>query len=315
MQCSNPATLTATPFADTLDPVQIALNLMREKSLRIGVVQCSLGKGPPNNERKIIERTREAAAMGADLVVLPELFEHPYFPKRKDPRWRDVASPFEGHPGIERFAALARELRVVIPYSFYERDGKHAYNTVAIIDADGTVLGCYRKTHIPDGPGYEEKYYFDPGDTGFLVWPTAAGRLGVGICWDQWFPESARAMTLLGAEIIVYPTAIGAEPEEPENDTSAPWRRAMQGHAVANAIPIAAANRIGNEQGQEFYGCSFVTDHRGEIIADAGRDQERTVVIAVDTSEARGYRNRWRLLEDRRPDRYQTLTEREAKGT
>ncbi len=203
---------------------------------------------------------------------------------------------------------LAGELKVVIPISFFEKDGPRYYNSVAIADADGEILGLYRKSHIPDGPGYQEKYYFRPGDTGFKAWKTRHGTIGVGICWDQWYPEAARAMMLEGAELLFYPTAIGSEPQDPSLETHKPWRLAMQGHAVANAVPIVAANRIGREENdgttQSYYGHSFVADHRGEIVESFGAKEEGVLVHSFDLAEIERYRADWGLFRDRRPDLY-----------
>jgi len=202
---------------------------------------------------------------------------------------------------------------VVIPVSFFERDGPAYYNSVAVVDADGTVLGTYRKSHIPDGPGYEEKFYFRPGNTGFKTWSTAAGTIGVGICWDQWFPECARAMVLQGAELLVYPSAIGSEPEAPELDTREPWQRAMIGHAVSNVVPVAASNRIGNEGGQVFYGHSFIADHRGDIVAEIGAAKEGVAVGTFDLDAIRRDRASFGFFRDRRPELYGVLTTADGK--
>jgi N-carbamoylputrescine amidase len=204
--------------------------------------------------------------------------------------------------------ALAADLGVVLPISFFERAGQVYYNSVVTIDADGAQLGVYRKSHIPDGPGYEEKFYFRPGDTGFRVWKTRHGNIGVGICWDQWFPEAARSMALQGAEILLYPTAIGTEPDAPKEDTQAPWQRAMVGHAVANAMPVAAANRIGTEGGLTFYGSSFACDQRGDMKAELGREEEGVAIASFDREELRRYRASWGFFRDRRPDLYDRLT-------
>ncbi|MDE2454273.1 MAG: N-carbamoylputrescine amidase [Burkholderiales bacterium] len=254
---------------------------------------------------------REAAGRGARLVLLPELFELPYFCTEQDARHFDLALPIDEHPTIRRFARLAAELKLVLPVSVFERAGQAFFNTVALLDADGSLLGIYRKTHIPDGPGYNEKFYFSPGDTGFRVWQTHAGRIGVGICWDQWFPECARAMALMGAEILLYPTAIGSEPQDPALDSSGPWRRVMQGHAVANGMPVVAANRIGRERGRDFeqtyYGSSFIAGADGEILQSAGRDEEAVLVQALDLDELARRRAAWGLFRDRRPEAYAAL--------
>jgi N-carbamoylputrescine amidase len=254
---------------------------------------------------------REAARRHANVVLVPELYEGPYFCKTEDEAFFAHAHPMTGHPGVDALAKLARELGVVMPASVFERDGPHYYNSIAMIDADGSVLGTYRKSHIPDGPGYEEKYYFRPGDTGFRAWRTRFGTIGVGICWDQWFPEAARAMVLAGADLLLYPTAIGSEPDDPGLDTRDPWRRVMIGHAVANAVPVAAANRIGIEDGQRFYGSSFIANHRGDLLADLGRDEEAVGVAAIDLTAVRRYRASFGFFRDRRPELYAALTKGE----
>lgn len=255
---------------------------------------------------------RRAVAGGARIVCLPELLDGPYFCKDQRAADLDRARPIAGHPTIRHFAALARELDVVLPVSVYESANNVSFNTVAIVDADGTVMGTYRKSHIPDGPGYSEKYYFSPGDTGFRVWHTRHGVIGVGICWDQWFPEAARAMALSGAEVILYPTAIGSEPQAPEWDSSGHWQRVQQGHAAANLLPVVAANRFGREVGDPtevtFYGSSFIADATGAIVAEAPRDAEAVLTATFDAEELHGLRRSWGLFRDRRPDLYGSLT-------
>ncbi len=254
---------------------------------------------------------REAARQGAQVILLPELFEAPYFCTEQDARHFELARPLENNPTIARFTAVARELSVVLPISFFERAGRAFYNTVAMIDADGTVLGIYRKTHIPDGPGYSEKFYFTPGDTGFRVWDTRHGRIGVGICWDQWFPETARSMALMGAELLLYPTAIGSEPQDPTLDSSRHWQRVMQGHAGANLTPLLAANRVGTEQGRDFeqhyYGCSFIADETGALVADAYDQPDAVITASFDLPAIDRRRASWGLFRDRRPTMYGTL--------
>ena len=254
---------------------------------------------------------RDAAAQGAQIVLIPELFEGYYFCVDQLPEHFARALPLEGHPTVEHFRRLAAELEVVLPLSVYERAGQVTYNTVVVIDADGSVLGTYRKSHIPDGPGYQEKYYFRPGDTGFKVWNTRHGRIGVGICWDQWYPETARAMMLQGAEVLMYPTAIGSEPHDKELDTAEPWRRAMQGHAVSNVVPVVGANRIGHEQvneaGQVFYGSSFIADHRGDLVESFGREEEGALVHTFDLDFIDRHRAAWGFFRDRRTDLYGAL--------
>ena len=251
---------------------------------------------------------REAAKRGARLILVPELFEDRYFCEDQRSEHLSKARPLAGHPTVEHFAALARELNVVLPVSFYERSGNELFNSCAIVDADGSILGVYRKSHIPDGPGYSEKYYFRPGDTGFRVWDTAVGRIGVGICWDQWFPEVARAFALAGAELILYPTAIGSEPTEPDWDSAPHWQRVMQGHAGANLVPVVAANRVGVEVGSrytlEFYGSSFIAGPTGDKIAEADRTSETVLTATFDLDEVAILRRSWGVFRDRRTDLY-----------
>ena len=254
---------------------------------------------------------REAAGQGANVVLLQELFATPYFcPDQKQEHFA-LARPAGGNPTIARFAALAAELGVVLPVSFFERANNAYYNAIAIIDADGTVLGRYRKSHIPQGPGYEEKFYFSPGDTGFRVWRTLFGTIGVGICWDQWFPECARSMALLGADILLYPTAIGSEPNNPGLDSRDHWQRVMQGHAAANMVALAASNRIGVEENDNatvtFYGSSFIVGPTGGKLVEAGREKQAIVMAEFDLDEIRGMRAAWGLFRDRRPELYDPL--------
>ncbi len=281
---------------------------MTASSFSIGIVQCALDGPREANVARVEALIREAARRGAQVIVTPELFEGPYFPQTEDEKAFDLAAPLEAHGTVARMQALAAELGVVLPISFFERAGQVYYNSLVTIDADGAQLGVYRKSHIPDGPGYEEKFYFRPGDTGFRVWKTRHGNIGVGICWDQWFPEAARSMALQGAEILLYPTAIGTEPDTPEEDTQAPWQRAMVGHAVANAMPVAAANRIGTEGGLTFYGSSFACDQRGDMKAELGREEEGVAIASFDREELRRYRASWGFFRDRRPDLYDRLT-------
>ena len=274
-------------------------------------IQMAMGDDLDANVATAERLVRDAAAQGAQLILLPELFEGPYFCKDMKPEHFDRAHEVDGHPTVGKLAALAAELRVVLPLSIYERANRATYNSVVIVDADGSVLGTYRKSHIPDGPGYTEKYYFNPGDTGFKVWETQAGRVGVGICWDQWFPESARCMALLGADVLCYPTAIGSEPPDPTWDSSGHWQRVMQGHAGANLTPLVASNRIGHEAGETteitFYGSSFIADHTGAKVAEAGRDAEAVLVATFDLEAGRRDRHSWGIFRDRRPDLYGPL--------
>lgn len=280
------------------------------RTLRVGAVQCALGGDYESNVQRVEQLVREAAAKGAQVVLPPELFTGVYFCRTEEPRFFAWAERFEDSRTIARFKALARELEVAIPVSFFECDGPHYYNSVAIVNADGEVLGRYRKSHIPDGPGYEEKFYFRPGADGFKVWATPYARLGVGICWDQWYPECARAMALMDAEILLYPTAIGSEPEEPDFDSKDAWQRAMIGHAVCNVMPVVAANRIGNEGGQIFYGSSFICDHRGDKLAEFGREEEGVIVAEFDLDRIREDRASMGFFRDRRPELYDVISER-----
>ena len=253
---------------------------------------------------------REAAAKGANIILLQELFETPYFCQRHDFEYMDLATTPEENPAVKRFQKVAKELDVVIPVSFFERAGNAAFNSIAIIDADGTVLGKYRKTHIPDGMPYAEKFFFTPGDTGFKVWKTKYATIGVGICWDQWFPEAARCMALLGAEILFYPTAIGSEPVL-QTDSKPHWQRCMQGHAAANIMPVVASNRIGHEVQKNsemtFYGSSFIADETGGLVAEADRETEGVITAEFDLDAITQKRREWGVFRDRRPEMYGTL--------
>ena len=282
------------------------------RQVTLAATQMACGEDSEKNVDRAEGLVRAAHAKGAQIILVQELFETPYFCKDQLARHFSLAQPFEGNPLIKRFSALARELGVVLPISFFERANTAHFNSLAMIDADGSVLGLYRKSHIPDGPGYQEKYYFNPGDTGFKVWNTRFGRVGAGICWDQWFPECARAMALMGAEVICYPTAIGSEPPPaPAVDSSAHWRRVMQGHAGANYVPVIASNRIGREVGESceitFYGTSFIAGPTGEILAEAGRDAEAVVLATVDLDQIGEARRSWGLFRDRRPELYAPL--------
>jgi N-carbamoylputrescine amidase len=254
---------------------------------------------------------RQAAREGANVVLISELFETPYFCAIESAEYLELARPLQGHPTIEHFRALARELGVVIPVSVFERAGSTRFNSVVVVDADGTIAGHYRKSHIPQSPGYEEKYYFSPGDTGFAPIPTAFGRLGIAICWDQWFPEVARSLVLQGAEFLLYPTAIGSEPKFPQIDSMEHWRIVMRGHAGANMVPVVAANRIGTEKTEDvtmtFYGSSFIADHTGALVASADRGSEQVLVARFDLEECRKYRESWGCFRDRRPELYGAL--------
>jgi N-carbamoylputrescine amidase len=281
-------------------------------NVTVAAVQMSMTDDGEVNVGRAEQLVRSAAAGGAQVILVPELFEGLYFCVDQLPEHLARARPIEGHPTIERFRSIAAELGVVLPVSVFERAGQAAFNTVALIDADGSLMGTYRKSHIPDGPGYTEKYYFSPGDTGFRVWKTAFGAIGVGICWDQWFPEAARAMVLQGAELLLYPTAIGSEPPDPTWDSSGHWQRVMQGHAGANLVPVVAANRFGFEPGRHdrsitFYGSSFIADATGAKVAEAPRDAESVLTATFDLDAGRVMRQSWGLFRDRRPDLYGSL--------
>lgn len=281
---------------------------MTGRMISVAALQTSYGPDLAKNIEKTEKLVRDAAGKGAQVILPSELFQGIYFCSRQDPKWFAEAHPVDRHPCVQAFSALAEELGVVIPISFFEKDGPRYFNSVAIADADGTVLGVYRKSHIPDGPGYMEKYYFRPGDTGFKSWETAHGCIGVGICWDQWFPECARGMALQGAEMLLYPTAIGSEPYDESLDTSKLWQRAMQGHAVSNAVPVVASNRFGLENNdgteQRFYGHSFITDHKGEIVEELGATDEGVLVHTFNLTEIETYRADWGFFRDRRPGFY-----------
>jgi N-carbamoylputrescine amidase len=275
--------------------------------LSVAAIQTALTDHRETNLKQLTGWVREAAAAGAQVILPSELFEGHYFCSQEYEEWFSRAHPVKDHPTIALFQSLAAELGVVIPVSFFERSGPAYYNSVAVVDTDGSVLGMYRKSHIPDGPGYEEKYYFRPGDTGFKVWETRVGSIGIGICWDQWFPECARAMALMGAEVLLYPTAIGSEPYNAELDTKDPWQRVMIGHAVANAVPVMAANRIGTEGELTFYGHSFIADHRGDKVAEIGRGEEGIITATFDLEAIAQYRAGFGFFRDRRPDLYRVL--------
>ncbi|MBS0360820.1 MAG: N-carbamoylputrescine amidase [Proteobacteria bacterium] len=286
------------------------------RTIAAAAIQAPFGHDMAANIARVADHIREAAGRGAQVILPPELFQGPYFCVAQEERWFAEAYPWREHPAVTALAPLAQELGVVLPISIFEREGPHYFNSLVMADADGALLGVYRKSHIPDGPGYMEKYYFRPGDTGFKVWDTRFGRVGVGICWDQWYPECARAMALMGAEVLFYPTAIGSEPHDPSLDTAAPWRRAMQGHAVSNVIPVVGANRIGFEAwdgypngGQLFYGSSFIADHRGDLVQAFGREDEGALVAEFDLDFLKTHRAAWGFFRDRRPDLYGALTQ------
>ena len=282
---------------------------MREVTVAATQMACSndTDKNVSNAEKLV----RQAASEGAQIILIQELFESQYFCMDQKEELFELSKPFDNHPTIKKFSELAKELKVVLPVSFFEKANRAHYNSVAIVDADGSILGKYRKSHIPDGPGYQEKFYFNPGDTGFKVWNTKYAKIGVGICWDQWFPEAARSMVLNGAELLLYPTAIGGEPEDDGFDSSDMWQRAMIGHSASNQIPVIASNRIGTEKGIDienyFYGRSFVTNHVGDKIAEGSRDKEEVLIGKINLSEAETLRNVWGVFRDRRPELYKGL--------
>jgi N-carbamoylputrescine amidase len=277
------------------------------RKLRVAALQAAFGDDLKVNIRAVEKLVRAAAKDGAQVILPSELFQGRYFCKREETRWFAEAHPYKEHPVVVALAPVARELGVVLPLSIFEKAGQEYFNSLIMVDADGAIMGLYRKSHIPDGPGYEEKFYFKPGDTGFKVWPTKFARIGVGVCWDQWFPEAARAMMLAGAEVLFYPTAIGSEPENPSLDTQPRWRRAMIGHSVSNVVPVVAANRVGDEEGQVFYGSSFITNEGGDFLAEMGRAEEGFVAATLDLDQIAELRAGWGFFRDRRPDLYSSL--------
>ncbi len=281
------------------------------RNVKVAVSQMACSDDYETNVRRAEDIVRRAAAKGARIILLQELFAGPYFCKVEDFNYFSLAQELLTSKLLQHFSLLAKELEVVLPISFFEKAGKAYFNSMAMLDADGTLLGVYRKTHIPQGPGYEEKYYFSPGDTGFRVWNTKYGNIGLGICWDQWFPEAARSMALLGADILLYPTAIGSEPKMPGYDSQPHWQRTMQGHSAANLIPVCASNRIGREEDQgieiTFYGSSFITGNTGEILVQCDREHEDIKIAGFDFQEIENMRAGWGLFRDRRPAMYSVL--------
>jgi N-carbamoylputrescine amidase len=279
----------------------------------VAALQTAFSDDVAKNVARVSELVREAASKGAQIILPSELFEGHYFCRTQREDDFSRARPVEGHPTIRAFSELAAKLGVVIPVSFFEKAGPEHYNSIVVLDADGTNLGLYRKSHIPDGPGYQEKFFFKPGNTGFKAFATRFGTIGVGICWDQWFPEAARAMTLAGADILFYPTAIGSEPEEPELDSRDSWQRVMIGHAVANAVGVVAANRIGTEGegagGINFYGSSFVADPRGDKLAELSRTEPGIALATLDLEQIRRVRASMGFFRDRRPSLYRGLAD------
>ena len=281
------------------------------KEVTVAATQMACSNDTDKNVSNAEKLVKQAASEGAQIILIQELFESQYFCMDQKEELFELSKPFDNHPTIKKFSELAKELKVVLPVSFFEKANRAHYNSVAIVDADGSILGKYRKSHIPDGPGYQEKFYFNPGDTGFKVWNTKYAKIGVGICWDQWFPEAARSMVLSGAELLLYPTAIGGEPEDDGFDSSDMWQRAMIGHSASNQIPVIASNRIGTEKGIDienyFYGRSFVTNHVGDKIAEGSRDKEEVLIGKINLSEAETLRNVWGVFRDRRPELYKGL--------
>ena len=278
------------------------------RTITVAAIQTSYGRDMKANIDKTIGFVREAAKQGAQVILPSELFQNIYFCTTQEEHWFKEAYPALTHPCVTGLQPIAKELNVAIPVSIYEKDGPKYYNSIVMLDAGGEALGIYRKSHIPDGPGYQEKYYFRPGDTGFKVWDTKFGKVGVGICWDQWYPECARAMALQGADILMYPTAIGSEPHDAMIDSALPWQRAMQGHAVSNAIPVIASNRIGEEENegktQSFYGRSFIADQLGTLVKEFKSNEEGILVHTFDLDELDKYRAAWGFFRDRRPELY-----------
>lgn len=283
--------------------------------LTVAALQLALGSGDEQeNIAAVSNLVEQAAAQGAQVILPPELFSGPYFCKVEDDALFATARPVAEHPSVVAMRQLAKGLGVAIPTSFFERDGHHYYNTLAMIDAEGEIMGTYRKSHIPDGPGYEEKFYFRPGNDGFKTWDVFGTRIGIGVCWDQWYPETARVLALKGAEVLFYPTAIGSEPKDAGMDTSRMWRRAMIGHAVSNCMPVVAANRIGHENecggdGQDFYGHSFICDEWGDMLAEYGREETGVLVSTLDLTAAARHRASWGFFRDRRPQLYGRICE------
>jgi N-carbamoylputrescine amidase len=281
------------------------------RKVKVAATQMSCSNNIDENIRKAENLVRDAANKGAQIILLQELFETPYFCQKEKSDYYVYATELEQNKAINHFKKIAKELNVVLPISFYEKKNYARYNSLAVIDANGEVLGTYRKSHIPDGPGYEEKFYFNPGDTGFKVWNTRYGKIGVGVCWDQWYPEAARCMTLMGAEILFYPTAIGSEPQDQSIDSKDHWQTCMLGHAAANLIPVIASNRIGAEEDEDskinFYGSSFIAGPQGNKIIEANRTDETVLVTEFDLDQLETQRIEWGIFRDRRPDLYKII--------
>ena len=284
------------------------------RNITVAALQLPLSASETENIDAVSDLVSQASDLGAQIILPPELFSGPYFCKTQDEAHFALAQPALDHPSVRAMAKLAKRLGVAIPTSFFEREGAHFYNSIAMIDPNGEIMGVYRKSHIPDGPGYEEKFYFRPGNTGFKVWQTRHGVIGVGICWDQWYPETARHMMLQGAEVLMFPTAIGSEPHDPLLDTRRMWRRAMQGHAVSNVVPVVACNRTGTEEAgtpheQDFYGTSFIADQRGDIISELDDKAQGRVLAKFDLDLAAKHRAAFGFFRDRRPELYGRLAQ------
>jgi len=282
------------------------------RKIIVAATQMSCSTSIEDNIRKAEALVRKAADQGAQIVLLQELFETPYFCQKEKAEYFEYATELANNKAVNHFAKLAKELEIVLPISFFEKKNYARYNSVAVIDANGEVLGLYRKSHIPDGPGYEEKFYFNPGDTGFRVWNTRYGKIGVGVCWDQWYPEAARCMTLMGAEILLYPTAIGSEPQDSSIDSRDHWQTCMLGHAAANLIPVVASNRVGPEEDEDskitFYGSSFIAGPQGNKLVEADRAEETVLLAEFDLGQLERQRIEWGIFRDRRPDLYKIIT-------
>ena len=282
------------------------------RSIKVAATQMSCTWNREENIEKAEALVREAAKKGAQIILLQELFETPYFCQKEKADYYAFAAELEANPAVNHFRKIAAELSVVLPISFYEKKNNARYNSLAVIDADGSILGTYRKSHIPDGPGYEEKFYFNPGDTGFKVWQTRYAKIGVGICWDQWFPEAARCMVLMGAELLFYPTAIGSEPQDGSVDSKDHWQTCMLGHAASNLVPVVASNRIGTETDEDssitFYGSSFIAGPTGKKLAEADRESQGVLVEELDLDKLEYQRAEWGIFRDRRPELYRVIT-------
>lgn len=287
------------------------------RKVKVAATQMSCSGNIEENIGKAEKLVRQAADEGAQIILLQELFETPYFCQKEKSDYYVYATELEHNKAVNHFRQIAKELKVVLPISFYEKQNYARYNSLAVIDADGEVLGKYRKSHIPDGPGYEEKFYFNPGDTGFQVWNTRYAKIGVGVCWDQWYPEAARCMALMGAELLFYPTAIGSEPQDSSIDSKDHWQMCMRGHAAQNLMPVVASNRIGEESDDDstihFYGSSFIAGPQGNLIAEAGRTEQAVLVAEFDLDQLETQRIEWGIFRDRRPELYKAIATYDGK--